>query len=326
MMPTALSALLLGLATASVTASIGVDKPFIISVTASSEMSKQNIILAFDPTNVTNQFGNAEFKYFESALCSSYDKAGGRYFVLLEGAIAVFEPTTLAETASIPYSLGPAEYWPDTMHYDAKNDSLWLLTNPYPGVMRFCSTPATFNTTGEAAKLVCHDNLNDKYVYLAGSSAFDNLNDDERVIWVGLTKELPQKGTVLIGFNVDTLENIPAVAINDACQNMQVVQVDGTTGLVCVNFKRNELVHLDSATGKFTSIRSFPMTHDPTPYSSAVALHADGKSSTYYALLSGSIDYQWVAIDVKTGKQAGATTEIAKSALPGHLALSQYSN
>ena len=41
-------------------------------------------MIAFDQQNVSHQYLNEQFPYYESALCSSYDKAGERYFILLE--------------------------------------------------------------------------------------------------------------------------------------------------------------------------------------------------------------------------------------------------
>jgi hypothetical protein len=187
--------------------------------------------------------------------------------------------------------------------------------------MQFCSTPATFkSSTNSVANLTCHEPLSDTYTYTTDSSAFD---PSTSTIWVGLDKALPEKGHVLVGFNVATKENVPAVPIKDLCQNMEVVQIDSATTLACVRFAHGELVQLDSATGKTKNIHDYPMTHSPEPYSSTVIAHADGESSSYFTLLFGDRDYSWTEVDVKSGKKI-ASTEIATKSLPGHLALSQY--
>jgi hypothetical protein len=302
---------------------VNLEPPFILSVTASGDDSKQNRIIAFDAHNVSHQFANEEFRYYESALCSSYDKSGARYFVLLEGAIAVFSTKNLTETALISYAMPPGSSYPDTMHFDSTQNLLWLLTSPSYGVMQFCSTPATFNsstTSTSVAKLTCHEPLSDAYDYTTDSSAFDRSTS---TIWVGLDKALPEKGHVLVGFNVATKENVPAVPIKDLCQNMEVIQIDSATTLACVHFSHDELVQLDSTTGKTKNIHDYPAIHSPEPYSSTVVAHADGKSSSYFTLLFGDREYSWIEIDVKSGKKV-ASTEIATKSLPGHLALSQY--
>ena len=112
-----------------------------------------------------------------------------------QGAISVYSTKTFTETGFISYPMHQGGYWPDTMHFDAKTDLLWLLTSPEAGVMVFCSAPATFNSSSSAtnsvANLTCHEPLLDKYVYVPDSSAFDTSTG---VIWVGLDKAMPQNG------------------------------------------------------------------------------------------------------------------------------------
>jgi hypothetical protein len=303
-----------------------VDPPYMLSVTASSDYSKQNRMIAFDVHNVSNQLQQTDFPFYESAIASAYDKVGGRYYVLTEGSLACYNASTFDLIANAPYPVLIGGYWPDTMHYDSFTGLVWLLFIPKEDSMQFCSTPGAFNSSSKL-QLNCSAPLQNEYMYTTDSSVFDH---ESRVIWT-ILQYAPgglEKGIGLVSFNVDTQTANEQVKVAGLCQNMQLAVVDNAPMIVCVRFSSNELVHVNEVTGSFTRIHKFEITKTPEPYATAIVPHADGSTSSYFALLFGSLKYEWIEIDVKTGNKAkgSTTTEIATKDLPGPLAHLQYVN
>ena len=113
------------------------------------------------------------------------------------------------------------------------------------------------------------------------------------------------------------------MAIGELCQNMRIVVVNNATQLVCVTFAGHVLIHLDTVTGKSTRLYTFSALKTPIYYSACVNFHEDGKSSSYFVLLDGSIEYEWIEIDIQSRKIVSSSKILVRN-LPGPLALSQF--
>ena len=74
---------------------------FVVSVTASSEISNQNSLLQFDPDKPSQIFNSVPFPYFESTLWGDFDQVEDRFILLEFGSLQMYDARNLSHIDSL---------------------------------------------------------------------------------------------------------------------------------------------------------------------------------------------------------------------------------
>ena len=196
-------------------------------------------------------------------------------------------------------------------------DQLWVLyTAQETTPNQWCS----INVTNNAFSCYQFDSSD---VYQAESSAYDARNHMLYAQVSSLSAE--NDGNYLVGFDTVALKSTPAVRMGELCSNMEVAYDTNNAALVlCVRFVTNDVVKVDVATGKTTTVLLLPPLHDPVPHANAVrnSPASSPASSSYFLQLQGPAEYHWVEIDVATHKVVSNSSLIVMNNLP--LAMTVY--
>jgi len=291
------------------TSVVALDPPYILSVTASGDFSKQNSMLAFSPTDLNKVLIQIPYPYYESTLAGVYDPTQHRYMLMVETGpeVNIYDALNLTKILSVPLSKISIQF-PDAMHYDYVTDLIWLVyALPDTGV-NYCALPPTSTGTG----FKCYGPFSGNYSYTTDASAYDLKN---KKIWTVLM-EMQGGRSALLGFDTTTLTATTPIEINELCQDMQVVTLKNQSTLVCVRFVSNDLCSLNTDTGTFTKIYNFPPLSPPIYHSTTIRVATDGSTTSYYAELYGAVESTWVEIDIVTGTVLSNSSVSALQNLP----------
>ena len=107
---------------------VGMPPPdhFVVSVTASSDISKPNILLQFDPDEPSHTFNSVPFPAFESALWGALDRVGDRFILLEIASLQIYDARNLSHIGSLDIG-GISMQLPTAMHYDQATGLFWLM-------------------------------------------------------------------------------------------------------------------------------------------------------------------------------------------------------
>jgi len=282
--------------------------PYILSVTASGDFSKQNSMLAFSPKDLNNVLVEIPYPYYESTLAGVYDPIKRQYLLLVETGpeVNIYDALNLTRILSVPLSRISIQF-PDAMHYDYLTNLIWLVYVAENGV-NYCALPPSSNGTG----FKCYGPFSGDYSYTADASAYDLRN---KKIWTVLL-EMEGGRQSLLGFDTQSLTAANPIEIKELCQDAQVVTIKNQSVLVCVRFVSNDLCSVDTTTGTFTKIYDFPPLSNPILHSTTIHTTDDGSTTSYYAELYGAVESTWIEIDVATGAVLSNSTVSALQNLP----------
>lgn len=269
--------------------------PFIFSITQSGDYSKQNVMLQFNPKNVTNIYNQIAFPYFESVIGRAYDAKNHTVYYYLESFQVVgYDVMTMQQTAQLqlPFESSPAT----AFVYDEKLAGFWF-TMPNNEAVDLCF----LHQTDTSGKLQCTQNYPGMYSYVNDGSAFDPVS---RVLITTLNNAVGNN--VLVRFNVDGTSRPTELPAEDICQNMHVAKVKGRQEFVCVDFTFNLLMILNPDNGKLTDIMAFPFLENPNETASTVS------GTSFYTELYGMWEYTWVEVDLATGRPSVPSLCIAR--------------
>ena len=107
---------------------VGMPPPdhFVVSVTASSDISKPNILLQFDPDEPSHIFNSVPFPAFESALWGALDRVGDRFILLEIASLQIYDARNLSHIDSLDINDISIQL-PTAMHYDHITGLVWLM-------------------------------------------------------------------------------------------------------------------------------------------------------------------------------------------------------
>ena len=301
---------------------------YVVSATASSDITVENELLQFDPANVSSVLDAAPYPQYESTLFSAFDAINERWFLLQEGClIDVYAPSNLTLLRSIDYCSAVNIQFPAAMHFEAETDSLWLLWTQIGDVgNQWCSIPATAPAERNGTECFPFDAATSNLGYLQytpDASAFDGRN---RVAWaqVQVVQQTAQQtaqrtggasGTYLVGFNTATREYLPTVPMRELCQHFQVAYLSAnatSSALLCNLFTSHQIAAIDVSSGGVERVvarlpaLAFPVVH------TSVVRQRSGEAASYYLQLKGTERYVWQEWDVGTG------TVLSNSSYPIH--------
>lgn len=253
------------------------------------------VLVQFDPKNVSNIYARAPFPYFEDVLEIAYDAASHRaFFYTNSQTVDTYNTLTLQPLGRVvlPFRSYPAS----AFHFDARANGLWFVF-PDDGVVDVCYLGAD----DKSGTLVCapaHAVRGD-FSYVRDASAFDAAS---RTL-AATVNGGPDGNPMLLVWQVDTPVAATPVPLADLCQNMKAVSnANGTVELVCVSFTFNTLARVNVRTGALQPIAELPFLENPN------LLTATVHSSSYFAQLYGAIDFTWTEIDVQSGKTVHSST------------------
>ncbi len=130
-------------------------------------------------------------------------------------------------------------------------------------------------------------------------------------------KHQANDGNVFFGFNTETLAQVGPLYSGELCSNMEVAYVGNTTFLLCVRFITNDIVKIDTSTGRPTTVLQLPPLHDPVGGASTVRNAPDLSSASYFIQLQGPTMFHWVEVDVASHRVVSNSSAL----IYGHIEL-----
>ena len=120
---------------------------FVVSVTASSEISNQNSLLQFDPDKPSQIFNSVPFPYFESTLWGDFDQVEDRFILLEFGSLQMYDARNLSHIDSLDINEISIQL-PTAMHYDRASKVFWIMwTGNGQVANQWCAVSSATNHT-----------------------------------------------------------------------------------------------------------------------------------------------------------------------------------